>query len=448
MAGTVVAVIACLGLAACIGGEDTTRDESGAIIAEGDVGVFNVRVGDCFDAPTGTEVAELSGIPCDMPHDKEAFAVFEIDDGDFPGRERLGEQAFSQCKLRFGAYTGEEFDTQYAIAISSITPTKDSWSEGGDREVVCVLLDGNGSKLTGSKAAGAAAPAAPPSEPVPDAGSDEREWLNEFIVLFPPGDIGTLLESTLNECLGTAPASVTDYTDCTRLADQTSSEMQAVLDAIEQAPPPPSSGVPIQEGLEESLRLGLEGLSLLPALTEAEPGSLDQRELGLQVDRAFTRAQNANMAAAILVFEFASVEPSDELQDLLNFITANNLTAEAGEAAWSAEFAFWRAFENPDADELAQASRSAQSAFEDFSAALQGIPEPADDALAAALSKGISGATKVAESYGLAAEGYATQDEDLLAESDQLQTVGLTEFAEWTFEGRAAQAALFASIVD
>jgi len=69
------------GLAAC-GSDEPSRSDEGAIEEEGDLGVQSVEVGDCFDDPEGVaeervEVEALGAVPCDQPHDNEAYHLFD-----------------------------------------------------------------------------------------------------------------------------------------------------------------------------------------------------------------------------------------------------------------------------------------------------------------------------------------------------------------------------------
>jgi hypothetical protein len=59
------------------------RDSEGAIVSEGQIDAFNIRVGDCFNdavAPTGQdyELSNVNGLPCSEPHDNEVYAVFDM----------------------------------------------------------------------------------------------------------------------------------------------------------------------------------------------------------------------------------------------------------------------------------------------------------------------------------------------------------------------------------
>lgn len=126
------------------------RDSSGAIVGEGSIGAFNMRVGDCFDEFTSSsdEVSSVPGVPCTQPHDYETYAVFDVNETNYPGDESMSELAFESCKGRFESYVGKDYESS-SLDITSMFPSQDSWREN-DREVVCAIYDMNAEKLTGS----------------------------------------------------------------------------------------------------------------------------------------------------------------------------------------------------------------------------------------------------------------------------------------------------------
>lgn len=155
-------VLAMLGMAAC--GEDAKRDGEGAIVDDGDVSAFELRVGDCFNEggqPTDTNevtpVADVSAVPCADPHDIEVFALVEVGDGPqapFPGDAAIAEEASGLCEAQFESYVGTPYETSELQFSPVLVPTAASWLEG-DREAVCGLYEGDLSQASGSlKASG------------------------------------------------------------------------------------------------------------------------------------------------------------------------------------------------------------------------------------------------------------------------------------------------------
>lgn len=111
-----------------------------------DGSVFDLAVGDCFDA--GTDADEVRDVPivdCTEPHDHEVFHIFEVADGAFPGDDALLDRARDECLPALDEYLRAEVDRAELDAFP-ITPSEGSW-ENGDRAVVCALTAASGDKL-------------------------------------------------------------------------------------------------------------------------------------------------------------------------------------------------------------------------------------------------------------------------------------------------------------
>ena len=134
---------------------EADRDSSGAIVSEGSVGAFQIRVGDCFDdtsssfAEDGVEITSLPGIPCTDPHDNEVFAVFDVNRSTYPDSEAMESLAYDSCLERFEPFVGRDYATS-SLDFLSMYPTRSSWNLQNDREVVCAVYDMEASKLSGS----------------------------------------------------------------------------------------------------------------------------------------------------------------------------------------------------------------------------------------------------------------------------------------------------------
>ena len=127
------------------------RDNAGAIVAEGAVDAFSMRVGDCFDdgsAFDDDEVNSVPGVPCSQPHDNEVYALFDVTQPSFPG-EDMARIAHEGCLARFEGFVGKDYDSSQ-LDIATLYPSPESWAQQNDREVVCVVYDMDAAKLTGS----------------------------------------------------------------------------------------------------------------------------------------------------------------------------------------------------------------------------------------------------------------------------------------------------------
>jgi len=126
------------------------RDSSGAIIGEGNVDAFQIRVGDCFN-DTGSfdeEVTDLPGVPCSDPHDNETYAVLDLTITTYPEADGMAELAHDTCLQQFGTFVGRDYESS-SLDILTLFPTTESWAQN-DREVICAVYDMNAIKLVGS----------------------------------------------------------------------------------------------------------------------------------------------------------------------------------------------------------------------------------------------------------------------------------------------------------
>jgi hypothetical protein len=135
-----------------LGGEDnTTRDDSGSIVEEGELGAFRIRVGDCIGSDVGGEIESVEGVPCEGPHQLEVYFAFNLPDGDgtYPGDAAVEELANEGCYDAFQPFVGEAYESS-VYGFSTLTPTMGSWDGLDDREVLCMLGNYDGTMKTGS----------------------------------------------------------------------------------------------------------------------------------------------------------------------------------------------------------------------------------------------------------------------------------------------------------
>jgi len=144
-----VYLMAVVGFAVYGAATSVDRDSNGAIVEEGNIGAFNVRVGDCFnDGGFYDEVSSVPGVPCSVPHDNEAYAVFDVSVTSYPEGEGMSELAYESCMERFATYVGKDYESS-SLEITTMFPSQQSWREN-DREVICAVFDMNAQKLTGT----------------------------------------------------------------------------------------------------------------------------------------------------------------------------------------------------------------------------------------------------------------------------------------------------------
>lgn len=106
--------------------------------SDGDV--FALEVGDCFDQaePAGGTVTSVEPVACDLLHDHEVYAAFELDDEAWPGDEAVADAAEQGCIERFEGFVGVEY-ADSELEAAAFWPTEESWQERDDREVLCYL---------------------------------------------------------------------------------------------------------------------------------------------------------------------------------------------------------------------------------------------------------------------------------------------------------------------
>lgn len=141
-----------VGVAGIAGEDNSTRDDSGAIVEGGEVGAFRIRLGDCFGETFGSTIEKVDAVPCDQSHYYEVYAAFNLPyggDADFPGRIAVDDEADQGCLDRFEPFVGLDYASSI-YGIGAITPSAEGWAEVGDREVLCVISNFDGTPKTGT----------------------------------------------------------------------------------------------------------------------------------------------------------------------------------------------------------------------------------------------------------------------------------------------------------
>ncbi|WP_251150521.1 septum formation family protein [Cellulosimicrobium sp. Marseille-Q4280] len=149
--------LAVLGTSACglLPGSEPVRDESGAITeADTDADVFSLAVGDCTndgDEAESTEAAEIatvSVVPCDEPHDNEIYSSHLLPGDDYPGEETVLQTADEVCHEAFAGFVGLAYEDS-VYDFWPMYPTEASWAQD-DREVLCLVYHGDLEPVTGT----------------------------------------------------------------------------------------------------------------------------------------------------------------------------------------------------------------------------------------------------------------------------------------------------------
>lgn len=144
-----------LTLTACgpsAGHEEVGTSTPSVGVSAQEMSIFQLSPGQCFDRPeAGDGLYRVSVIPCEVAHDQEMYALFQLDRPSWPGEDAVQREATERCAAEFLAYTGATAD-ESRLSFSSFVPSEGSWSEG-DRQVQCALELDSGGRLLGPQAA-------------------------------------------------------------------------------------------------------------------------------------------------------------------------------------------------------------------------------------------------------------------------------------------------------
>ena len=124
---------------------------SGSAAAGGEmISVFDLVVGDCFNAPEGDIVSEVERLDCDDPHTYEAYHSVDhpaTSTDAYIGDEAMSDFAEEACLGAFEDFIGIPYE-ESALFYFYLQPTAETWNVG-DREILCSVYSEEGD-LTGS----------------------------------------------------------------------------------------------------------------------------------------------------------------------------------------------------------------------------------------------------------------------------------------------------------
>jgi len=109
LAASVVVILFCLLAVAC----EAKLDPS-----------FDLKMGDCIEETGLGEHYSVKHVSCSAPGALRVVAVFDASYKDWPGQTVIEAEAERRCPWS---------------ATSYFVPTKESWEQGGDREIVCLV---------------------------------------------------------------------------------------------------------------------------------------------------------------------------------------------------------------------------------------------------------------------------------------------------------------------
>jgi hypothetical protein len=120
------------------------------------VSVFNVKVGECFKAPTEVQaqLSKLSRVPCDREHDREIYSLvdYKAPSGNtsdvYPGADLLNTYSKGICAQEYKPYVGVDY-LDSSLFFTYLYPSARSWEQDDDRSIICFVRS-TGAPLTGT----------------------------------------------------------------------------------------------------------------------------------------------------------------------------------------------------------------------------------------------------------------------------------------------------------
>jgi hypothetical protein len=122
----------------------------GFFLYQGQRGVENLAVGDCFNAESTGEISSVESRACNGPHKFEVVHVVDWPNPDdpYPSVNAQDEFLATECIPAFASYVGTEYQTSI-LEFQVYSPTAEGWSQG-DHEFVCAVFDPSDNQLESS----------------------------------------------------------------------------------------------------------------------------------------------------------------------------------------------------------------------------------------------------------------------------------------------------------
>lgn len=100
------------------------------------VDVNELAAGECVNGLQAGRVETVQRVPCTDPHQAEAFAVFYLDPGEWPGEEAVTRAAEEGCVTRMQTSFPEAYEDR-SIGVFFFHPSISTWRLD-DRKVTCL----------------------------------------------------------------------------------------------------------------------------------------------------------------------------------------------------------------------------------------------------------------------------------------------------------------------
>lgn len=151
-AAAVISLSGCSTLSSFFGGSEPVRNDEGQVTeANENADVFSVRIGDCINLTSeASESFTVPIVPCDEPHDAEAYAAMDLEGENHPGDDAVMAEADAFCLDEFSTFIGMPYENS-ELLMNYFYPSEESWAQG-DREILCLAYGLEGEKVTGTLA--------------------------------------------------------------------------------------------------------------------------------------------------------------------------------------------------------------------------------------------------------------------------------------------------------
>jgi hypothetical protein len=119
----------------------TRSSSTGRIAHKGQLSVFSLAVGDCFNNPTtSTGVRSVAAIPCTQPHNAQVYSKFQLSGSNFsyPGSSKTVRLAENGCNGRLSVI--DKSKTTNDMTVRFLYPEEGAWIDG-QRTVSCLVVD-------------------------------------------------------------------------------------------------------------------------------------------------------------------------------------------------------------------------------------------------------------------------------------------------------------------
>ncbi|WP_323095573.1 DUF4190 domain-containing protein [Intrasporangium sp. YIM S08009] len=113
------------------------------------VEVGDLKAGDCFNGGSlgsGTDVGDVSVVPCSTPHTSQVITVFELPRGRYPGEDKVVDAADKGCSDKADPLVRES--RMHEVDPSFLYPA-DAWTWSNSRAIQCTA-DAKSGTVTGS----------------------------------------------------------------------------------------------------------------------------------------------------------------------------------------------------------------------------------------------------------------------------------------------------------